>query len=118
MMVCGPSISGCEVKKLKEKTEKYDVLDEHFPRECCHVVEEATRQTNRKARLPGSNPCRRGGVLKPGEEYRIWNGRDVLGTLPDEYEMVVGRGARWVGVSIEYLNGLVEKYEKRIARGR
>lgn len=54
--------------------------------------------------------------LRPGEGYRIYNSRDVMGTLPVDYETVLGRGARWTGVDGEYLGGVVEKYERRVMR--
>lgn len=54
--------------------------------------------------------------LRPGEGYRIYHSRDVMGTLPEDYEMVLARGARWTGVEEEYLGGVVEKYERRVIR--
>lgn len=55
-------------------------------------------------------------ALRPGEEYRIWNAGDVFGTVPVDYAAVLARGARTVGVSEEYLEGVVSKYEKRVVR--
>jgi RNA polymerase I-specific transcription initiation factor RRN7 len=96
-------------------------LDEHFPvvvsgRGCDRdqVAAEA-RQEALPATEMGKNKRGKTG-LKPGEEYRIWNARDVLGTLPGEYCLVLERAAGWVGVSCEYLGAVVEKYEKRIVR--
>lgn len=51
-------------------------------------------------------------VLRPGEEHAVWNSRDVLGTLPEEYRIVLDRGARWVGVEAEYLGGVIEQHER------
>ncbi|KAH7921820.1 hypothetical protein BV22DRAFT_1106975 [Leucogyrophana mollusca] len=56
------------------------------------------------------------GVLRPGESYTIYNSRDVLGKLPEDYELVVERSAKWTGVSNDYLCGIVELYERRFAR--
>ncbi|KAH7914201.1 hypothetical protein BJ138DRAFT_1144338 [Hygrophoropsis aurantiaca] len=56
------------------------------------------------------------GVLRPGESYTIYNSRDILGNLPVEYELVIGRAGRWVGVSSDYLCGVVERYEQRLVR--
>ncbi|KAA1466439.1 hypothetical protein DENSPDRAFT_768843 [Dentipellis sp. KUC8613] len=53
---------------------------------------------------------------EPGAVYTIYNSRDVLGTVSEEYEMVVGRAARVTGVGDEYMGGVVEKYERRLTR--
>lgn len=55
-------------------------------------------------------------VLRPGEEHAVWNSRDVLGTLPEEYRIVLDRGARWVGVEAEYLGGVIEQHERGVVR--
>jgi RNA polymerase I-specific transcription initiation factor RRN7 len=52
--------------------------------------------------------------MLPGESYTIFNARDILGTLPEEYGLVISRAARWVGVSDEYLSGVIEKFERRV----
>ena len=54
--------------------------------------------------------------LRPGQAHRIYNTQDILGTLPEEYELVVQRVARWAGVGDEYVCGVVERYERRLAR--
>lgn len=54
--------------------------------------------------------------LHPGLEYTIYNPQDVLGSFPDEYKMVLSRGAGRVGVSEDYLSGVIENYERRIVR--
>jgi len=56
------------------------------------------------------------GELRPGERYRIYNSRDLFGTLPGDYEVVMERGSRWVGVSVDFLGGVVETYERRLVR--
>lgn len=98
------------------------MLDEHFPvdsRRGCDRKQVDAEARQEAPLLPatemGRNKRGKAG-LKPGEEYRIWNARDVLGTLPAEYSLVLGRGAGWVGVSCEYLGAVVEKYERRIVR--
>lgn len=53
---------------------------------------------------------------KPGEGYTIYNTQDVLGTVPEDYALVVGRAARWTGVDEEYIYGVVERYERRLVR--
>jgi RNA polymerase I-specific transcription initiation factor RRN7 len=54
--------------------------------------------------------------LRPGEGYRMYNCRDRFGILPSDYSIMIERGARWVGVSVEILNGVVETYERRLDR--
>ncbi|KAJ3970560.1 hypothetical protein EV361DRAFT_915329 [Lentinula raphanica] len=52
-------------------------------------------------------------IMAPGEKHTIFHARDIFGGLPEEYEMVVKRGSSVVGVPEEYINELVEKYERR-----
>ena len=56
------------------------------------------------------------GILKPGEEYPIYNTQDILGVLPHDLELVVSTTARWAGVEPTYVSGVVERFERRIAR--
>jgi hypothetical protein len=64
------------------------------------------------AALPGrgSEDCK----LRTGEGYSIYAGRDVLGTLCEEMEIVCGRVCRWIGVKEEYVYGVVERFERRV----
>lgn len=55
-------------------------------------------------------------AILSGESYTIFNARDVFGTLPEEYELVISRAARWAGVPGEYLSGVIEKFERRVVR--
>jgi RNA polymerase I-specific transcription initiation factor RRN7 len=55
-------------------------------------------------------------VLRPGEGYQMFNSRDTCGTLPSDYELIIERGARWVGVSVYILGGVVETYERRLQK--
>lgn len=55
-------------------------------------------------------------ALRPGEDYTIWNSRDVFGTLAEEYGAVLGRGAKCVRTGEDYLGGVVELYERRFVR--
>jgi len=54
--------------------------------------------------------------LSPGERYRIYHSDDILGYVPEEYQLVVGRAARWTGVDEEYMYSVVEKFERRFLR--
>ena len=55
-------------------------------------------------------------VLRPGEQYAIYNTQDILGSLPEDLEFVIGAAARWAGVESTYVLGVVERFERRIAR--
>lgn len=50
---------------------------------------------------------------RPGEGYKIYHSRDVFGSVPGEYETLVTRGAGLLQIPPEYLEGLVEKFERR-----
>jgi len=96
------------------------VLASYFPLGVGHTDRDpgvAVEQERRK--LGGTLPKEDDGderPLRPGELYPIYNSRDVLGSLPEDYEVVLGRGARWVRVPTEYVSGVVEKFERRVVR--
>ncbi|KAJ4478198.1 hypothetical protein J3R30DRAFT_3289949 [Lentinula aciculospora] len=68
-----------------------------------------------------SAPLRRGPPVQgpsnifmtPGEKYTIFHSRDVFGSVPEEYGMLVKRGSNLVGIPEDYIDSLVEKYERR-----
>ncbi|KAE9389637.1 hypothetical protein BT96DRAFT_866263, partial [Gymnopus androsaceus JB14] len=64
-------------------------------------------------RPPNADDIGMTGLPRPGEKYSIYHSRDALGSVPDEYEMVIKRGSELVQIPPEYLHGLVEKYERR-----
>lgn len=51
---------------------------------------------------------------EPGEAYRVYRSRDVLGILPEEMELVISYGARWTGVGQEAILAVIEAYERRL----
>ncbi|KAH8999102.1 hypothetical protein EDB92DRAFT_2005820 [Lactarius akahatsu] len=51
---------------------------------------------------------------EPGEGYAIYRSRDSLGTIPEEYQMVISYGAKWIGVEEEMLLKVSERYERRL----
>ena len=55
-------------------------------------------------------------AVLPGQSYTIFSALDVLGTLPEEYELVVSRASRWAGVPGQYLSSVVENFERRVVR--
>ncbi|KAI0750704.1 hypothetical protein C8Q80DRAFT_1153541 [Daedaleopsis nitida] len=55
-------------------------------------------------------------ALKPGEQYAIYNNQDILGSLPDDMELVISKAAKWAGVDTGYVSGVVERFERRVIR--
>lgn len=76
-------------------------------------------------RLEGDQRAPRVGVLmeegsdwetrEPGEAYRVYRSRDVLGVLPEELELAISYGASWVGVDQETTLSVCEAYERRLS---
>lgn len=56
------------------------------------------------------------GDLRPGEKHAIYNTFDTLGTLPQQYDVVIKRAAHWCGVHDDYVAGVVERFERRLLR--
>ncbi|KAI0686432.1 hypothetical protein BC835DRAFT_1288082 [Cytidiella melzeri] len=54
--------------------------------------------------------------LRPGQSYRIYHTSDILGSLPEDYEFFVARVAKWAGVDERCICGVVERFERRLAR--
>ena len=55
-------------------------------------------------------------TLRPGEQYTIYNTQDILGSLPDDMDLVISRAAKWAGVDDAYVSGVVERFERRVVR--
>ncbi|KAI0723281.1 hypothetical protein C8Q76DRAFT_615356 [Earliella scabrosa] len=55
-------------------------------------------------------------TLKSGERYTIYNTQDILGSLPEDLDLVISRAARWAGVDEGYISGVVERFERRVVR--
>jgi RNA polymerase I-specific transcription initiation factor RRN7 len=54
------------------------------------------------------------GGHETGEAYSIYRSRDNLGALPEEMEMVISYGARFIGVDEEMILKVSEGYERRL----
>ena len=54
--------------------------------------------------------------LRPGEQYPIYNSQDILGSLPEDLELLNSTAARWAGVEPVYVSSVVERFERRVAR--
>lgn len=76
------------------------------------VAEEEARHPPMRASLPDEASE----SLLPGEGYAIYSAGDVLGTLPADYELVLGRAAAWTGVDSVRIGRVVEAYEGRLIR--
>jgi len=55
-------------------------------------------------------------ALRPGESHKIYYAHDVLGSVSEEYALVVDRAARWCGVGDEVICAVVERFERRFLR--
>ncbi len=55
-------------------------------------------------------------ALRPGQKYPVYNTQDILGTVPEDLELVVARAASWAGVDEDYILGVVERFERRVLR--
>ena len=52
-------------------------------------------------------------VLRPGESHKIYSSHDILGSVPENYALVVERAAQWCGVGDEVIYAVVERFERR-----
>jgi len=114
----------CEKALVRPKDEKMaaerNLLDDYFP----IAAGAATENNNRHEEVPSYhevtamrlNEDDAEKAVLPGESYTIFDARDVLGTQPEEYEIVVRRASGWAGVEEEYMCRVVEKYERRVVR--
>jgi RNA polymerase I-specific transcription initiation factor RRN7 len=92
------------------------------------VVEEYFPLDTEKSRTPTAPQCAEAeplptipqnpneDSLSPGEAYRVYDSHDILGSVPEEYRVVVGRAAGSTGVEEEYMFTVVERYERRFIR--
>jgi RNA polymerase I-specific transcription initiation factor RRN7 len=97
-----------------------DIVRDHFPIE--HYARgEATAEVKKSPRTGVRAGKLVSGLaeekaVRPGENYAIWNSRDVFGTLAKESAAAVGWGAKRVGIGEGYLGEVVEAYERRFVR--
>lgn len=81
----------------------------------------ARQQMRPLPQLPAQDPAEpvlAGGTmataLRPGESHKIYYAHDILGSVSEEYALVVGRAARWCGVGDEVIYAVVERFERRL----
>lgn len=55
-------------------------------------------------------------VLRPGESHKVYYSHDVLGSVPENYALVIGRAAHWCGVGDDVIYAVVERFERRFLR--
>ncbi|KAH9899892.1 hypothetical protein C8Q73DRAFT_638114 [Cubamyces lactineus] len=98
-----------------------NVTTDHFPLSKDTALE-PTSEENVSSELPPQPAMNanlvddRPDVLRPGQDYRIYNTQDILGTVPEDLEVVVLRAAKWAGVDENYVLGVVERFERRVLR--
>ncbi|KAH6914843.1 hypothetical protein BKA70DRAFT_1257190 [Coprinopsis sp. MPI-PUGE-AT-0042] len=112
-------LSFCEKALLGREARNADVLDTYFPlRHGSESILHLDGDSNGPPERPhqATSLTNRNHDPKPGESYKIWNARDVLGALPEDYAVVVDTAARWIGSTEERLEGVIETYEKRLFR--
>lgn len=92
------------------------ILDEYFPLTTTRGERQprAAEKTERRHAIMVEEDEAEG--LRPGEHYMIYNTQDVLGAVPEDYAFVVRHAADWTGVDEEYIYGVIETYERRLAR--
>ncbi|KAF9652177.1 hypothetical protein BDM02DRAFT_3089587 [Thelephora ganbajun] len=83
----------------------------------------ARQQTHQMPQLPAQDPVEPAltegtttTILRPGESYKIYYAHDILGSVSEEYALVVERAARWCGVGDEVIYTVVERFERRFLR--
>lgn len=55
-------------------------------------------------------------ALRPGESHKIYYAHDILGSVSEEYALVVERAARWCGTGDDVICAVVERFERRFLR--
>ncbi|TFY64273.1 hypothetical protein EVG20_g5993 [Dentipellis fragilis] len=108
----GHGVAGTELRVIAE----YFPLGSRASESSSPTDGESTAGVRRENALKAAQPAEDATDEEPGAAYTIYNSGDVLGTVSEEYETVVGRAARATGVGDEYMGGVVEKYERRLAR--
>lgn len=54
--------------------------------------------------------------LLPAQDHTVYNSQDVLGCLPEDYELVLELAGQWAGVGKESVGVMVERFERRLGR--
>ncbi|KAH8105869.1 hypothetical protein BXZ70DRAFT_398730 [Cristinia sonorae] len=112
----------CEKALLPPKgsTSEHTILKEYFPLQYSSRRSENVRPHDAPSALPAINTSLLSqdkilGQL-PGKSYAVYSPTDILGTAPEDYELVMQRAAHWTGVDEEVIHGVVENLERRLAR--
>ncbi|KAF8663433.1 hypothetical protein AX16_001003 [Volvariella volvacea WC 439] len=102
----------CERVLLQEGIEPDAEISRYFPLTQNNVPEWGTSSKNKPEKITAKAPGT--SALSPGAGYQMYHGRDILGTFPEEYGIVLERAGRNVGVEVGYVNGVMETYERRL----
>ncbi|KAG9043430.1 hypothetical protein FS837_009643 [Tulasnella sp. UAMH 9824] len=73
----------------------------------------SSRRKTPESRTPSPSSA---GPVPPASSYTVFNSHDILGSLPQSYELVLEVGAKWVGVGKEDVAALVDTYERRLLK--
>jgi RNA polymerase I-specific transcription initiation factor RRN7 len=108
----------CVVLIIGNRTD-HIILDNYFPLSTANLDGRSeVTDSHSVVRGPAATVINEGETddLRPGESYTIYHSRDVLGNLPEEQALIITRSAKWVGVSDDYLCGVIERFERRLQR--
>ncbi|KIK68049.1 hypothetical protein GYMLUDRAFT_36871 [Collybiopsis luxurians FD-317 M1] len=102
----------CEHALLKSLQDEGQMVANHFPLgdSSANASMLPTHVTSVRSLRGQSEPS---GQRRPGEKYTIFHSRDIFGTVPEGYKLLVKRGSDLIGISEDYIDGLVEKFERR-----
>ncbi|KAI9467023.1 hypothetical protein BJY52DRAFT_39445 [Lactarius psammicola] len=106
----------CQNGLLRPGTSR--ALEDFFPLGPSSVQAEAV-ETAAVERVESDQHAMAGGTAEsvkhePGQDYAIYRSRDSLGTIPEEYQVVISHGAKWIGVDEEMVLKVSERYERRL----
>jgi len=105
----------CQNGLLRSETSR--ALEDFFPLgpgSVAEAVETAAVEWVKSDQHAMAGGTTEAGKHEPGQGYAIYRSRDNLGTIPEEYQMVVSHGAKWIGVDEEMLLKVSERYERRL----
>lgn len=113
-------IDFCQKILVDPKKDEHRVVDNYFP--LANGTTDLMKHERSGLRGRGLPPTRKNDgdmdmdILEPGEMYTIYDTKDVLGNLSGDLNMIVDRSARWAGTEGDFVCGVVERYERRLAR--
>ncbi|KAF8138412.1 hypothetical protein EV363DRAFT_1393864 [Boletus edulis] len=110
----------CQKVLVDPERDDHRIIDNYFPLASGTADQtqgERPVLTGRGLLLTKMNDGEDVDVLEPGEKYTIYDAKDVLGNLSGDLKMIIERSARWAGTDCDFVCGVVERYERRLATG-